>query len=121
MAGLHSVTHPELGPGNPSLTKSVGATVRDFGKVSVRGVHFDVFVRRRGIESITRPEEVSMHPMMIMTLAGEVERERQRERQTVLLRSPARARRAHSFDGSHAASGFTRRLRAATSLRPRLS
>jgi hypothetical protein len=62
-----------------------------------------------------------MHPMMIMALAGEVERERRRDRHTVQLRSLALANRAQSFDGSHAASGFARRLLAGFGLRPRLS
>jgi hypothetical protein len=62
-----------------------------------------------------------MHPMMVMTVAREVERERQRDRHTVQLRSLALANRAHGFDGSHAASGFARRLLAGISLRLRLS
>ena len=46
-----------------------------------------------------------MHPMMIMALAGEVERERQRDRHTAQLRSLALANHAQGFDGSHAARG----------------
>ena len=62
-----------------------------------------------------------MHPMMFMALAGEVERERRRDRRTAQLRSLALANRAEGFDGSHAASGFARRLLAGFRLRPRLS
>ena len=62
-----------------------------------------------------------MHPMMIMALAGEVERERQRDRHTAQLRSLALANHAQGFDGSHAARGFARRLLAGVRLRPRLS
>jgi hypothetical protein len=62
-----------------------------------------------------------MHPMMIMAVAREVERERQRDRHEVQLRSLALANRAQGFDGSHAASRFARRLLAGISLRPRLS
>ena len=50
-----------------------------------------------------------MHPKMIMAVAREVERERQRDRHTVQLRSLALANRAPGFDGSRAASGFARR------------
>jgi hypothetical protein len=87
----------------------------------VRGVHFAELARRTGVESITRPEEVSMHPMMIMAVAREVERERQHDRHQVQLRSLALANRARGFDGSPAAGGFARRLLAGISLRPRLS
>lgn len=62
-----------------------------------------------------------MHPMMMMALAREVERERQRHRHKVQLRSLALANRVRGFDGSHAASGFARRLLTGISLRPRLS
>jgi hypothetical protein len=92
--------------------------VRRFGEVAVRGVHFAGLARRTGVESITRPEEVSMHPMMIMAVAREVERERQRDRHKVQLRSPALATRAQSFDVSHAASGFARRLLAGIACGP---
>ena len=62
-----------------------------------------------------------MHPMMIMALAGEVERERRRERQAVALRSLALANRAQGVDASDAGRGFARRLLAGFGLRPRLS
>ncbi len=62
-----------------------------------------------------------MHPKMIMAVAREVERERQRDWHTVQLRSLALENRAQGFDGSHAASGFAQRLLAGISLRPRLS
>lgn len=61
-----------------------------------------------------------MHPMMIMAVAREVERERGLDRHKVQLRSLALANRGQGFDGSHA-SGFARRLLAGISLRPRLS
>jgi hypothetical protein len=62
-----------------------------------------------------------MHPMMIIAVAREVERERQRDWHKLQRRSLALANSARGFDGSHAASGFGRRLLAGTSLRPRLS
>lgn len=62
-----------------------------------------------------------MHPMMFMAVAGEIERERQRERQTIQLRSLALANRAQGFEGSPAPRTFARRLLAGISLRPRLS
>lgn len=62
-----------------------------------------------------------MHPMMIMAVAREVEREHHGDRHKVELRSLALANRAQGLDGSHPASGVTRRLRAGISLRPRLS
>jgi hypothetical protein len=62
-----------------------------------------------------------MHPKMLMAVAREVERERQRDRHTVQPRSLALANRAPGFDGSHAASGFARRWLAGISLRSRLS
>jgi hypothetical protein len=74
-----------------------------------------------GVESITRPEEVSMHPMMIMAVAREIERERQRDRPRVQLRSLALANHARGFEGAPAARGFARRLLARISLRPQLS
>jgi hypothetical protein len=74
------------------------------------GVHFAGFVRRMGVESFTRPEEVAMHPMMIMAVAREVETQRQHERHTVRLRSLALAGRAQGTDGSHASSGHGHRL-----------
>jgi hypothetical protein len=95
--------------------------VERVGEIAVRGVHFAELVRRTGVESITRPEEVSMHPMMIMAAAQEVERERQHDRHEVQLRSLALASHAQGFEDSHAASGFARRLVAGISLRPRLS
>ena len=62
-----------------------------------------------------------MHPRMIMAVAREVERERQRERHNVELRSLALADRAEGFGGSPAAGGFARRLVAGISMRPGLS
>jgi hypothetical protein len=62
-----------------------------------------------------------MHPMMIMAVAREVERERQRDRHTVQPQSLALADRFRGFDGSQAAGGPARRLLARISLRPRLS
>ncbi len=96
--------------------------VRRFGEVAVRSVHFAALARRTGVESITRPEEVSMHPKMIMAVARKVQRECQRDRHTVQLRSlAALASRAQGFDGSRAKIGFARRLLAGISLRARLS
>jgi hypothetical protein len=95
--------------------------LRRFGEVAVRGVHLAELVRRRGVEAITRPEEVSMHPKMMIAAANEVQRDRESERQWVQLRSLALANRARGFDGSRAASGFARRLLDGISLRPRLS
>jgi len=62
-----------------------------------------------------------MHPMTILAVARDVERERQRDRHKVQLQSLALADRAQGIDGSRAASGFARRLLAGISLRPRLS
>jgi hypothetical protein len=62
-----------------------------------------------------------MHPMMLMAVARELETERQHDRHTVRLRSLALANRAQEADGSHAASGYARRLLAGISLRPRPS
>lgn len=62
-----------------------------------------------------------MHPMMIMAVAREVERERQRDRHKVQLRSLALANRAQRFEGSCAEGGLARRLLVGISLRPRLS
>jgi hypothetical protein len=62
-----------------------------------------------------------MHPMMIMAVVREVDRERQRDRDTVQPRSLAVANHAQGFDGSRAPSGVARRLFASISLRPRPS
>jgi hypothetical protein len=62
-----------------------------------------------------------MHPMMIMALAGEVERARRSDRHAVQLRSLALANRARGVDGSGAARGLARRLLAGFGLRPGLS
>ena len=62
-----------------------------------------------------------MHPMMIIAVAREVEKERRRDRHTVWGRSPAPANRAAGFPGWHAASGFARRRLAELGLRPRFS
>ena len=90
-------------------------------QVDVRSVHFAEPVRRRGVESIARPEEASMHPKMIIALANEVQGDRESARQRVQLRSLAVANRAHGLDSSAAASRFARRLLAGISLRRRLS
>jgi hypothetical protein len=62
-----------------------------------------------------------MHPMMIMAVAREVERDRQHDRNKVQLQSLVLANRAPGFDCSPATSGFERRLLAGISLRPRFS
>lgn len=62
-----------------------------------------------------------MHPMMIMAVAREVERERRRDRDSVQLRSLALANRAHGFGGFCAPSRVARRLSVGISLRPRVS
>jgi len=62
-----------------------------------------------------------MHPMMILALVREVERERRRDEHDAQLRSLALSNRAQGFDASHAGRGFARRRRASSSLRPRLS
>jgi hypothetical protein len=51
-----------------------------------------------------------MHPKMIMVVARGVETERQHDRHTIQLRSLARGHGAPGAEGSHAASGFARRL-----------
>jgi len=62
-----------------------------------------------------------MHPMMIMALAREVEREHQRGPDKAHLPSLPLPNRAHGLGGSRVASRFTRRPLAGTSLRRRLS
>jgi hypothetical protein len=62
-----------------------------------------------------------MHPMMIMAMAREVERERRRDRRNVQLQSLALANLAPGFDGSPASSVFARWLRDGFGLRPRFS
>jgi hypothetical protein len=62
-----------------------------------------------------------MHPMMIMAVAREIERGRQRDRHKVQLRSLALANHAQGCEGSHAARGFAPRLLAGINLRPQLS
>ena len=62
-----------------------------------------------------------MHPMMMMAVAREVERERQSDRREVRLQSLALPNRAPGFDGSHAASVVAQRLLADLGLRPRFS
>jgi hypothetical protein len=74
-----------------------------------------------GVESITRPEEVSMHPMMIMAMGRQAERERQCEQQNGQLASQALANRLQDVGGSPVASGLTRGLLAGLNLRPGLS
>lgn len=63
-----------------------------------------------------------MHPMMIMAVAGEVERERQRDRRLAQRQSRALALAtcAEGFGSSDAARGFARRRLAGISLRPRV-
>lgn len=61
-----------------------------------------------------------MHPMMIMAVAREIERERQRDRRNVQLRSLAGVNRGQGFGGSPAAGRFAR-LIPGISLRPRFS
>jgi hypothetical protein len=61
-----------------------------------------------------------MHPKMMIALANEVERDRQREREQVERRSLARADRSAGSPGFGSASPFAR-LIAGISLRPRLS
>jgi hypothetical protein len=73
------------------------------------------------LSQFTRPEEVSMHPKMMIALASEVEGERQNERQKLQIRSDALANRRQASNGGPAASGLARRLVAGISLRPRLS
>ena len=46
-----------------------------------------MFVRRMGVEAITKTEEVSMHPMLIMALADKLESDRRSAGQRVRLRS----------------------------------
>jgi hypothetical protein len=62
-----------------------------------------------------------MHPTMIMAVAREVERGRQRDQQEVHLRSLALANHAQAVDSSHTASRFARGLLVGIGLRPRLS
>lgn len=71
--------------------------------------------------SQSQTEEVSMHPMMIMALAREIERERRHDRPKVQLRSLAVANPGQDFEGSPAAGGFARRLILGISLRARFS
>ncbi len=61
-----------------------------------------------------------MHPTMIMAVAREVERERQRDQQRVHLRSWALANRAQGVGSSHTASRFALGL-VGIGPRPRLS
>ena len=62
-----------------------------------------------------------MHPTMIMAVAREVERERQRDQQEVHLRSLALANRARAVDSAHTASRFARGPLVGTGPRPGLS
>jgi len=62
-----------------------------------------------------------MHPMMMMALANEVERERQNERRKLQVRSQVLADPGQGSNGARAASGLGRRLVAGISLWPRLS
>ncbi len=62
-----------------------------------------------------------MHPTMMMTLANEVAKERQNERQKFQLRSQAAAARDQDSSEAQTASGVARRFIASVSLRPRLS
>jgi hypothetical protein len=69
---------------------------------------------------MTRPEEVSMHPTMMMALATEVERKRQNERQKLHVRSQVLAGPRQGTESARA-SRLARRLIAGVSLRPRVS
>jgi hypothetical protein len=62
-----------------------------------------------------------MHPMMIMAVGREVERERRCDQQNGQLGSRAPANRLRDVGGSPAASGLARRLLAGLSLRAGLS
>lgn len=62
-----------------------------------------------------------MHPTIMMTLATEVANERRNERQSLQLRSQARAAHTQVASGERAANALTRRLLATINLRPRLS
>jgi hypothetical protein len=70
---------------------------------------------------MTRPEEVSMHPKMMIALANEVERERRDERQKLHVRSQVLADPRRGSNSARVARGLARRLVAGISLRPRLS
>jgi hypothetical protein len=70
---------------------------------------------------MSRPEEVSMRPKMMIALGHDVERDRQHERRQLERRSLARVGRSEGSSGSAAASAFARQLVAAFSLRPGLS
>jgi hypothetical protein len=54
-----------------------------------QGVHFAGHVRRRDVGSITRrPQEVSMHPLMMIALSHELDGDRRRARKQTGRRSP---------------------------------
>jgi hypothetical protein len=74
--------------------------------------------RRRGVEFVTRPEEVSMHSIIMALLANEVERERQDERQKLHARSQALGGPSHGSTRTRAARRLGRRLMAAIKRRP---
>jgi hypothetical protein len=73
------------------------------------------------LSQFTGPEEVLMHPKLIIALANEVQRDRESERHKVHLRSLAVTNRGHGFDSPSAAGGVARRLFAGISLQPRVS
>jgi hypothetical protein len=79
------------------------------------------FVRRRGVESITGPEEVSMHPTMMMALVNEIQSARKDERKRFELRSQAAASVGNGSATRRPASELARELIAAINLRTRLS
>jgi hypothetical protein len=85
--------------------------------MSISGRSFVVGV----LSQLTGPEEVSMHPTMMIALANEVQRDRESELRRARLRSLAVATPARRRTSSPATSGFARRLLEGISLRPRLS
>lgn len=62
-----------------------------------------------------------MHPTMMITLARQVDRQRQNERRQIELRSQALAERDRGPRAGRRASGLAQRLILGISLRPRLS
>jgi hypothetical protein len=57
-----------------------------------------------------------MHPMIVMALASEAERERKREQPKLQRRSLTRAERSAGSDDARSPSGFARLLAAGLSL-----
>jgi hypothetical protein len=62
-----------------------------------------------------------MHPMLMMSLADEMERDRRNERQKLALRSSAFGVRGRGFRSLRPASGLVGRLVVGSSPRPRIS